>query len=74
MATAALSLSAAAADFTGSFGKDLNGNGKISVVDNADGKTVKVKTYSPLFGISPSTKHLAHRTGACDQFDMLIDF
>ena len=29
MATAALSLSAAAADFTGSFGKDLNGNGKI---------------------------------------------
>ena len=42
MATAALSLSAAAADFTGSFGKDLNGNGKISVVDNADGKTVKV--------------------------------
>lgn len=31
MATAALSISAAAADFTGSFGKDLNGNGKISV-------------------------------------------
>ena len=42
MLPAALSLSAAAADFTGSFGKDLNGNGKISVVDNADGKTVKV--------------------------------
>ena len=39
-----------------------------------DGKTVKVKTYSPLFGISPSTKHLAHRTEACDQFDMTIDF
>lgn len=38
-----------------------------------DGKTVKVKTYSPLFGISPSTKHLAHRTGACDQFDMIIE-
>lgn len=38
-----------------------------------DGKTVKVKTYSPLFGISPSTKHLAHRTGACDQFDMVIE-
>lgn len=37
-----------------------------------DGKTIKVKTYSPLFGISPSTKHLAHRTGACDQFDMVI--
>ena len=39
-----------------------------------DGRTVKVKTYSPLFGISPSTKHLAHRTEACDQFDMTIDF
>ncbi|MDD3107788.1 MAG: metallophosphoesterase [Alistipes sp.] len=38
-----------------------------------DGKTIKVKTYSPLFGISPSTKHLSHRTGACDQFDMVIE-
>ena len=41
MATAALSLSAAAADFNGSFGKDLNGNGTISVVDNGNG-TAKV--------------------------------
>lgn len=38
-----------------------------------DGKTIKVNTYSPLFGISPSTKHLAHRTGACDQFEMVIE-
>lgn len=38
-----------------------------------DGKTIKVKTYSPLFGISPSTKHLAHRTGVCDQFEMVIE-
>lgn len=38
-----------------------------------DGKTIKVKTYSPLFGISPSTKHLAHRTGNCDQFDIVIE-
>ncbi len=38
-----------------------------------DGKTIKVKTYSPLFGISPSTKHLAHRTNSYDQFDMIID-
>ena len=38
-----------------------------------DGKTIKVRTYSPLFGISPSTKHLAHRTGACDQFDMVVE-
>ena len=41
MATAALSLSAAATDFSGSFGKDLNGNGTISVVDNGNG-TAKV--------------------------------
>ncbi|WP_080903134.1 metallophosphoesterase [Parabacteroides sp. Marseille-P3160] len=38
-----------------------------------DGKTIKVKTYSPLFGISPSTKHLAHRTGSYDQFEMVIE-
>lgn len=38
-----------------------------------DGKTVKVKTYSPLFGISPSTRHLAHRTGDIDQYDMIIE-
>jgi len=37
-----------------------------------DGKTVSVKTYSPLFGISPSTRHLAKRTGACDQFKMVV--
>lgn len=39
-----------------------------------DGHTVRVETYSPLFGISPSTRHLAHRTGKCDKFDMKIDF
>lgn len=38
-----------------------------------DGKTMKVKTYSPLFGISPSTKHLAHRTEEFDQFDVVFD-
>ncbi|MDH6358512.1 metallophosphoesterase [Parabacteroides sp. PF5-9] len=38
-----------------------------------DGKTIKVKTYSPLFGISPSTKHLAHRTGDFDQFDIVVE-
>ena len=38
-----------------------------------DGKTIKVRTYSPLFGISPSTKHLAHRTKPYDQFDMVIE-
>lgn len=38
-----------------------------------DGKTIKVRTYSPLFGISPSTKHLAHRNAPCDKFDIVIE-
>ncbi|MBD5225542.1 MAG: serine/threonine protein phosphatase [Bacteroidales bacterium] len=38
-----------------------------------DGKTIGVKTYSPLFGISPSTRHLAHRTAPFDQFDIVIE-
>ena len=38
-----------------------------------DGRTIKVKTYSPLFGISPSTRHLARRTGTCDMFDIVLD-
>ena len=38
-----------------------------------DGKTIKVRTYSPLFGISPATRHLAHRTTALDQFDFVIE-
>lgn len=38
-----------------------------------DGKTIKVRTYSPFFGISPSTKHLAHRTEPYDRFDIVID-
>jgi len=37
-----------------------------------DGETIKVKTYSPLFGISPSTRHLAHRTASYDQFDIKL--
>lgn len=35
-----------------------------------NGKTIKVSTYSPLFGISPATKHLAHRKEHFDQFDI----
>ena len=38
-----------------------------------DGKTIKASTYSILFGISPVTKHLAHQTDKCCQFDMVID-
>lgn len=38
-----------------------------------DGKTIKVRTYSPLFGISATTKQFAHRTGKIDQFDMVVE-
>lgn len=38
-----------------------------------DGKTIKIRTYSPLFGISPSTKHLAHREAPYDQFEMVLE-
>lgn len=33
-----------------------------------DGKTVKVKTFSPFFAASPSTEHLARRRETFDQF------
>lgn len=38
-----------------------------------DGRSIGVRTYSPLFGISPATKHLAKRTGKFDQFGMVIE-
>lgn len=38
-----------------------------------DGKTIAVRTYSPLFGISPATRHLAHRTAPYDRFEMVIE-
>jgi len=38
-----------------------------------DGKTIKVKTYSPLFGYSPSTKGIAWRKEKFDQFDIIIE-
>ena len=38
-----------------------------------DGRTIKASTYSVLFGISPMTKHLAHQTDPCCQFDMVVE-
>ena len=38
-----------------------------------DGKTVKVRSYSTLFGISDITKHLAHSEEKCNKFDMVIE-
>lgn len=37
------------------------------------GKKVKVKTFSPLFAISPSTRHLAWRTESYDEFEFELD-
>lgn len=38
-----------------------------------DGKTVKVKTFSPFLAISPSTRHLAWRTADYDEFTFTLD-
>lgn len=50
------------------------GDGWLRILEfKPDGKTISVSTYSPLFGISDATKHLAHRTGKCDHFDILLE-
>lgn len=60
--------------FLGGGWQGNGGDGWLRILEfMPDGKTVKVKTYSPLFGISPATKHLAHRTGKIDQFDMVLE-
>ncbi|MDR2673365.1 MAG: metallophosphoesterase [Opitutaceae bacterium] len=38
-----------------------------------DNKTVKVKTFSPLFAISPATRHLAWRKDKNDEFTFELD-
>lgn len=38
-----------------------------------DGKTVKVKTFSPLFAISPTTAQHAWRTGEKDDFQFIVE-
>lgn len=38
-----------------------------------DGKTISVRTFSPLFALSPRTKHMAWRTEKYDQFDIVIE-
>lgn len=38
-----------------------------------DGKTVRVRTFSPLFAISPSTQHLAYKREADQEFDIHWD-
>jgi len=38
-----------------------------------DKKKVKVKTFSPLFSISPATRHLAWRTQPFDEYEFYLD-
>ena len=38
-----------------------------------DGKTIKVKTFSPFFAISPTTQQYAWRREAYDEFSFTID-
>ncbi|HRP58643.1 metallophosphoesterase [Agriterribacter sp.] len=38
-----------------------------------DGKTVKVKTFSPFFAISPTTQQFAWRTAPYDEFEFQLD-
>ena len=38
-----------------------------------DGKTIKIKTFSPFFAISPTTAEHAWRIGDYDQFDIVLE-
>ena len=50
------------------------GNGWLRILEFLpDKKTVLVKTYSPLFGSSPETDHLAWRKEAYDEFSFSIE-
>lgn len=54
-----------------------NGNGGdcwLRILEfKADGKTISVRTFSPLFALSQRTKHMAWRTEKYDQFDITIE-
>lgn len=55
---------------------DWNGNGGdcwLRILEfKPDGKTISVRTFSPMFAISRLTQHLAWRTAEYDQFDIVI--
>ena len=49
------------------------GDGWLRILEfQPDGSTVNVRTFSPLFAISPSTQHLAWRTQEHDEFTFKI--
>jgi len=56
---------------------EWNGNGGdcwLRILEfKPDGKTIRVRTFSPLFTLSKLTRHLAWRTGDYDQFYITIE-
>lgn len=56
---------------------DWNGNGGdcwLRILEfRPDGKTISVRTFSPLFALSRRTQHMAWRTAECDQYDIVIE-
>ena len=56
---------------------DWNGNGGdcwLRILEFLpDGKTIAVRTFSPLFAISKRTADMAWRTEACDQFEITVE-
>ncbi|WP_211325363.1 metallophosphoesterase [Larkinella arboricola] len=54
--------------------KGNGGDGWIRILEFLpDQRTVKVKTFSPLFAISPATRQLAWRTEPFDEFEFYLD-
>ena len=55
---------------------DWNGNGGdcwLRILEfKPDGKTISVRTFSPMFALSKLTQHLAWRTAEYDEFDVVI--
>lgn len=50
------------------------GDGWVRILEfMPDGKTIKVKTYSPLFGISPTTEAYSWRKEPFDEFEYVIE-
>ncbi|MDM1096595.1 metallophosphoesterase [Myroides odoratimimus] len=50
------------------------GDGFIRILEfYDDNRTIKVKTFSPLFGISPKTAHLAHKRDERNQYLIHLD-
>ena len=50
------------------------GDGWLRILEfRPDGRTISVRTFSPLFALSPLTQDKAWRTAPYDQFDVVID-